>query len=194
MGILGALAIRWDGGCPLRPPCPPPRPAVCACGGERGTGAGAAGHRAAGRDHVLLWGQLLRGQQRALRVLHLREVGAGERHAPPRVKNGLSPPPQSSTCTPVGSLWPHPPSLKPFPCRKGEGAFRKRSGGAQPVPPLIPPKYLLRETDRRLRRARGPGGARGHPHRQHRRRRRLRGMTPPIRPPFGVGGGGSTRH
>lgn len=66
--------------------------------------------------------------------------------------------------------------------RKGEGAFRKRSGGAQPVPPLIPPKYLLRETDRRLRRARGPGGARGHPHRQHRRRRRLRGASRPPAP------------
>eukprot|EP00076_Gallus_gallus_P036539 XP_025002077.1 histone-lysine N-methyltransferase KMT5C isoform X2 [Gallus gallus] len=66
--------------------------------------------------------------------------------------------------------------------RKGEGAFRKRSGGAQPVPPLTPPKYLLRETDRRLRRARGPGGARGHPHRQHRRRRRLRGASRPPAP------------
>uniref|UniRef100_A0A8C9FCF2 [histone H4]-N-methyl-L-lysine20 N-methyltransferase KMT5B n=1 Tax=Pavo cristatus TaxID=9049 RepID=A0A8C9FCF2_PAVCR len=71
--------------------------------------------------------------------------------------------------------------------RKGEGAFRKRSGGAQPVPPLTPPKYLLRETDRRLHHARGPGGARGHPHRQHRRRRRRRlrgtGRHPAPRPP-----------
>ncbi|XP_040550951.1 histone-lysine N-methyltransferase KMT5C-like [Gallus gallus] len=67
--------------------------------------------------------------------------------------------------------------------RKGEGAFRKRSGGAQPVPPLTPPKYLLRETDRRLRRARGPGGARGHPHRQHRRRLRGASRPPAPRPP-----------
>ncbi|XP_021238848.1 histone-lysine N-methyltransferase KMT5C isoform X2 [Numida meleagris] len=68
--------------------------------------------------------------------------------------------------------------------RKGEGAFRKRSGGAQAVPPPSPPKYLLRETDRRLRCAKGPGGARGHPHRQHRRRRRrrLRGTSRPPAP------------
>ncbi|XP_031465619.1 histone-lysine N-methyltransferase KMT5C isoform X1 [Phasianus colchicus] len=67
------------------------------------------------------------------------------------------------------------------PCRKGEGAFRKRKGGAQPVPPLTPPKYLLRETDRRLCRARASGGTRSHPHRQH-RRRRLRGTSRPPAP------------
>ncbi|XP_031465620.1 histone-lysine N-methyltransferase KMT5C isoform X2 [Phasianus colchicus] len=65
--------------------------------------------------------------------------------------------------------------------RKGEGAFRKRKGGAQPVPPLTPPKYLLRETDRRLCRARASGGTRSHPHRQH-RRRRLRGTSRPPAP------------
>lgn len=57
------------------------------------------------------------------------------------------------------------------------------------MPSLTPPKYLLRETDRRLCRARASGGTRGHPHRQHRRRRRRRGKTPLSPFPFfwGVG-------
>ena len=56
------------------------------------------------------------------------------------------------------------------------------------MPPLTPPKYLLRETDRRLCRARASGGTRGHPHRQRRRRRR-RGKTPLSPFPFFWGAG-----
>ncbi|XP_069630229.1 histone-lysine N-methyltransferase KMT5C isoform X1 [Haliaeetus albicilla] len=63
--------------------------------------------------------------------------------------------------------------------RRGEGAFRQRGRvGQPPPPPPAPPKYDLRETDGRLRRATGRGGTRPPPPR--RRHRPPRGAAPPL--------------
>ncbi|XP_074875403.1 histone-lysine N-methyltransferase KMT5C isoform X1 [Buteo buteo] len=66
--------------------------------------------------------------------------------------------------------------------RRGEGAFRQRGRvGQPPPPPPAPPKYDLRETDGRLRRATGQGGTRPPPPRRH-RPRPPRGAAPPSPP------------
>ncbi|KAM6184321.1 uncharacterized protein WM294_017255 [Sarcoramphus papa] len=108
---------------------------LVAAEGQAARVAGAAGHRPPGRDHLLLRGRLLRGEQRALRVPHLRETG--RRRLPPAGEGHAAPP------APPGA-----PQVRPAGDGRAACAAPGAGGAAAAAPPPPPPPPPRRDPPR----------------------------------------------